>query len=765
MRQPSPTLDRLLRPQCPSPCVWSSVTHVRPTSADALGSAIAVPTPMLSPGQTLQERRRSRRRSSCCSDHTGAFSLASLPPSAAFDSSASTRSALDAACIKLRALRAASAPGDATGHLQLDTRDLLSSPHLTSLEQGSGTPSLATPSSSPEVRKKSGALVKSSLKATGPCLVYADSQPVSPPDTDTPAVRDLRKLWSKSLPATPSSKAVHFHPNLEQVKVFHHRSRPSAVSSDATTLADLTEAENESDAAKTHPCFGPLAPPFGCTPQKSSSLPSRSATTVAVTAMRPPEIILRLPNFPSSAHTSASAQTRPVFLERLALSDDLRSINGTVQVGNLAFEKWVAVRYTYDSWTSVQEVGCTYQQTVKNGAADRFEFGIRLNDLLDWQRGQGGIHSSTMHLCVRFSVAGAEHWDNNAGRNYQLDFITRPASVPNGACAPLSEATTNPYHRPAGSRLTSSPSSTSAQEDQLGPGRCFTYPVNGTDYFSRRPRSHAGYVSLVPSSAPIPTVPCEPVQRARQAPGALLGAHVSAPVGEIDTPNSLPTSFNSARSWGSGWWNANRVGPADESDVASTSRSSLSSLQTQPGPPLSASSPADQGTLNSNEGERVAPAVSASTKPAAAHSNELASPVPISHAASPSTSPPPEPAAQVCSPSSPTQSMLSPGSLDSCSISSPSSSLAHSPCDVGPAVSGLTWSSWEEDLRHSWSASTSTPVTAWDTCVSGVPDYNDIHTDTVASRVDRSNRLAASTRLRPSPSTRLTLTPASPRLP
>lgn len=263
----------------------------------------------------------------------------------------------------------------------------------------------------PEVRTKSGRLIKPALRRDSMHSSYhnrerADSVPASVPSA----------LRAKSTPNTPSvPKAVQFDPHLEHVKVFKFKQRPAAISRQGSPDQTETETEEERELFPfvNYGRKGP-SPPGGATPT--------SHLSPAAPQQPEEQLVLRLPNFPSSARLSLD---KDVWLERLYLADDLRSVRGTVRVRNIGFEKWVAIRFTLDKWVTVNEVSADHSESLGDGASDRFVFSIKLNELLNWPRGAGLHETKTMFLCIRYRTSGAEYWDNNDGQNYQLDFKKR----------------------------------------------------------------------------------------------------------------------------------------------------------------------------------------------------------------------------------------------------------------------------------------------------------------------------------------------------
>ncbi|KAG1768940.1 putative phosphatase regulatory subunit-domain-containing protein [Suillus occidentalis] len=119
-----------------------------------------------------------------------------------------------------------------------------------------------------------------------------------------------------------------------------------------------------------------------------------------------------------------------VFMQGLTLSQSDKTIIGRVRVRNIAYEKWVAARFTLDLWQTTSEVTAHYVESVDGGAFDIFMFTIRLHDM--WSR----IEEKTMFIALRYTTAGRQFWDNNNGANYMLKFVgklvTRKAPVAAG---------------------------------------------------------------------------------------------------------------------------------------------------------------------------------------------------------------------------------------------------------------------------------------------------------------------------------------------
>ncbi|KAF9020798.1 hypothetical protein BDZ89DRAFT_1072021 [Hymenopellis radicata] len=241
----------------------------------------------------------------------------------------------------------------------------VSESHLPAPSSSKSAPLHQTP---PMIRKKSGQLVKSSLKGSK--------------STPRPGLSVLTGMMSsKSEPNTPTlSKAVHFDAQLEHVKLFLAEQKPLAVSRDGSPTDDTSGTDSD------FPAFI-----YGDKPTKQ-------------------QLVMNVINMPATVNRIAD-----VAMESLLLSGDGTHILGRVRVRNLAFQKWLAVRFTFDAWQTTSEVTAKYAESVDR-EFDIFSFTVKLNDLL------ARIEEKTLVLALRYSVNGREIWDNNNGRNYVAKF-------------------------------------------------------------------------------------------------------------------------------------------------------------------------------------------------------------------------------------------------------------------------------------------------------------------------------------------------------
>ncbi|OAA53216.1 protein phosphatase regulator [Cordyceps fumosorosea ARSEF 2679] len=203
-----------------------------------------------------------------------------------------------------------------------------------------------------------------------------------------PALRGSSRRRPSSMPGTPVfSKAVHFDSHLEHVRHFLQVDRPLAVSAGSSPV-EAYESDNEY--------------PFPGGPK---------------TRTPPFEWELATTNFPHDNNLIRRAL--PARLEKVWLSKDQKSLQASISVANLTFEKLITCRFTLDGWKTTSEVTGEYTCPIdaREGTPghDRFTVSIQLADTAN-------LECKTLFLCIRYLVNGQEYWDNNSGSNFQVDF-------------------------------------------------------------------------------------------------------------------------------------------------------------------------------------------------------------------------------------------------------------------------------------------------------------------------------------------------------
>ncbi|OXB78442.1 UNVERIFIED_CONTAM: hypothetical protein H355_007472 [Colinus virginianus] len=114
-----------------------------------------------------------------------------------------------------------------------------------------------------------------------------------------------------------------------------------------------------------------------------------------------------------------------VCLERVTSSD--LGVSGTIQVCNIAFEKQVSVRYTFNQWKSLHEVCARWHSSIpqknEQDQVDVFTFFLPVPSFLLQL-------CSVVQFAARYQVNGQEYWDNNKGKNYSLTCRAHPLKMP-----------------------------------------------------------------------------------------------------------------------------------------------------------------------------------------------------------------------------------------------------------------------------------------------------------------------------------------------
>jgi len=117
-----------------------------------------------------------------------------------------------------------------------------------------------------------------------------------------------------------------------------------------------------------------------------------------------------------------------VSLENVIIRD--YSVEGTIKVSNISFEKRVYIRFSSDEWVSSNDHEATFVKNIGfREQNDTFSFTIDISPTFDI--------SKKLQFAVCFEENGIQHWDNNKGKNYIIvsehfdeSLLSRPASPP-----------------------------------------------------------------------------------------------------------------------------------------------------------------------------------------------------------------------------------------------------------------------------------------------------------------------------------------------
>ncbi|KAH3665263.1 hypothetical protein OGATHE_004078 [Ogataea polymorpha] len=227
------------------------------------------------------------------------------------------------------------------------------------------------------LRKKSGELVKSSLKL--PSLKRSSSM--------------------------PNAKSVRFANRLEDIKFFDKLERPTAVSAEASPVGSPVSSPS------LRPSWDFASPEEGDSDNTTDYLSEYW------------EILHNdVPHTSNVVNFGKFNSDKPIILESLKLNSTKDSLIGFVYVRNLGYEKKILIKLTFDDWNSFIEIdNANYISSnhifryMEDGVSyDKFSFIIKLRNL--------GIYKLQMNLkfCIKYQVNQMEYWENNDTKNYTV---------------------------------------------------------------------------------------------------------------------------------------------------------------------------------------------------------------------------------------------------------------------------------------------------------------------------------------------------------
>ncbi|WWC65672.1 uncharacterized protein I303_108293 [Kwoniella dejecticola CBS 10117] len=285
------------------------------------------------------------------------------------------------------------------------------------------------------IRKKSGEIVKPSLK----------QRSMSTPDLTRQAHDSPTEEGEESRFGEERSKSVRFADTsegdakaLESVVLFLREQKVTAIGKAADSEnGAYTETETENDTDTDFVQFR----------TRRNAAAKAADENGAISMEGGSRIPRKRTDFSPEARGSLWGEN--VMLERAELQSSLGPLcmRGSVIVRNVAFQKWVAVRFTLDHWQTVSEVSGTHvchipAATTGDEGWDRFSFSIKLEDY------KRKLDERQLMLCVHFSVDGQDWWDANDGMNYNFTFKkTSPRRLSRGSGpAALGSGVDSPPH-------------------------------------------------------------------------------------------------------------------------------------------------------------------------------------------------------------------------------------------------------------------------------------------------------------------------------
>ncbi|WVR08223.1 hypothetical protein IAU60_005270 [Kwoniella sp. DSM 27419] len=319
-----------------------------------------------------------------------------------------------------------------TGSLQIPITSSASTSELISAPGsfGGSSPSSLRPVSM--IRKKSGEVVKPSLKQRSMSTPDLTRQAERSP-TEEDDAREFGDERSKSVRFADTSEGDA--KALESVVLFLREQKVTAVGKaadpDNATWTD-TETERDTDAD---------AADFVQFRTRRNAAARAQDENGQISLEGGSRVPRKRTDFSPDARGSLLNEN--VVLERVELQSGTGnlSLRGTAIVRNLAFQKWVAIRFTLDHWQTVSEVAGTHvchipAATTGDEGWDRFSFSIKLDDY------KRKLDERQLLLCVHYSIEGRDWWDSNDGMNYNFTFRKGAGRRPNRSAGTASLAST-----------------------------------------------------------------------------------------------------------------------------------------------------------------------------------------------------------------------------------------------------------------------------------------------------------------------------------
>lgn len=90
---------------------------------------------------------------------------------------------------------------------------------------------------------------------------------------------------------------------------------------------------------------------------------------------------------------------------------------GYIRCANLAYEKTLRIKFSTDSWRSSIMISSVAFVRAYDPSYDIFRFTLPLSQFVDHDAEKTAL---SIDMCVQYLTAGAEYWDNNRGRNFQI---------------------------------------------------------------------------------------------------------------------------------------------------------------------------------------------------------------------------------------------------------------------------------------------------------------------------------------------------------
>lgn len=247
---------------------------------------------------------------------------------------------------------------------------------------------------------------KTCLLTVDVSLSPSDNEALSPTPTDDDFPRRVRRSSSlktgKTPPGTPMrKKIVRFADamglDLEAVKTVFLDDLPVVPSSAFVDLQDGAYPDGDDDGS-----------PIGSLTIYNSNV-ARQLRFLPFGLGRPMcSVIPAFPQPGSLPDFADRVRKQNVCLESAVVTGDF-DIRLVVRVLNLHFHKYVAVRYTFDSWASAHDQVAEYVAHSTDAFSDKFSTVLGADRLQVGER---------LFFAIQYVAGRDEFWDNNHGQNY-----------------------------------------------------------------------------------------------------------------------------------------------------------------------------------------------------------------------------------------------------------------------------------------------------------------------------------------------------------
>ncbi|KAI8646500.1 putative phosphatase regulatory subunit-domain-containing protein [Parasitella parasitica] len=259
-----------------------------------------------------------------------------------------------------------------------------------------------------------------------------------------PSLRNIEIACPESIEITAVNKSVHFNEPLAQVVHFY---TPPPL--DEYDEYDEEETEEEEEDM-LEDAFLKLYSLKGLQDDCGSIDNVQPAVANQVAISKPTTISsnhLSLPNWPLPNHPWKRFISQIVSLESIVWDNTLQVVQGRVLVHNLAYEKKVTIRCSFDDWKSWIDVDAHYKKPAfsgdesagSNSAFDCFLFKINVAD----------NNQFSCSMAIRYQALGQEFWDNNNGNNFTVQSMP-PSSKTGNTSSPFEAAMQQPDNNEEG---------------------------------------------------------------------------------------------------------------------------------------------------------------------------------------------------------------------------------------------------------------------------------------------------------------------------